>query len=75
MEWYIWLTLVLSIVGAIWGVKKHIANLFKESGEMLTVIGEALEDGKVTAKEAALIFKESNDVRSVFMIILTKIRR
>jgi len=33
LEWYFWLTIGLSIVGAVWGVKKHIANLMKESEE------------------------------------------
>lgn len=74
MEWYIIVTIVLIIAGAIWGIKRHIANLLKESGEMLTVIGEAVEDGKVTLDEAIAIMKEANDVRAAFLAIIALIR-
>jgi len=74
MEWYFILSIVLTIIGTIWGVKRHIANLMKESGEVLTVLGKAMEDGDITSEEAAEILKEAKDVFDAWTVLLAKIR-
>ena len=38
----------------------------KETGEALTEMGEALEDGKLTKEEGLEIWKEIRDVGSIF---------
>ncbi len=74
MEWYQILGIVLTIVFSIWGVKRHIAKLMKEGGEVLTVFGKAIEDGTITSEEAAEIFKEAKDVMDAWAGLLAKLK-
>lgn len=74
MEWYFILTIALTIFGTIWGVKKHIAKLMKEGGEVLTVFGEAMEDGEITSEEAAEILKEAKDVMDAWAGLVAKLK-
>ena len=75
MDWWIIVSIVMSILGAIWGVKTHIAKLVKETGEVLTVLGKALEDGEITKKEAVEILKEAQDVVEAFGLLMSKIKK
>lgn len=76
MEWYEIVGIVFIVAGiACGGLAVHLSNLLKQSGEVLTALGEALEDGTITKKEAVRILKEANDVKDAFAKLLFVIRK
>ena len=74
------LELILEIVGIVLfiatlffgGFAIKLSKALKESGELLTVIGTAIEDGSITTEEVAQIFKEAKDVQDAICKILGK---
>lgn len=67
MEWYQWIGVGFAIFGMIkggqaLGLAKGISRASIESGELLTVFGLAIEDGKITKAEIASIMEEALDV-------------
>lgn len=74
-----WQQIVLFIIGiilvALVVYVKHLSTLLKESGECLTVIGNALEDGTITKEEMTQIIKEANDVKAAFIELVLLIKK
>jgi len=71
-EWYFWVTIGLSIATAICGgLVKKLSDMFKETGEFLTCIGIALEDGKITKEEATQLIKEAGDVKVAWLVLIS----
>ena len=75
-EWYFWVTLGLSIAVAICGgLVKKLSDLFKETGEFLTCVGVALDDGKITREEAIQLMKEAGDVKVAWFNLLSLFKK
>jgi len=53
----------------------YIKRLLDELHELISVTKDALEDGQITAKELATIFKEAKDVGNVIYEIAKVISR
>ena len=61
------LSALLTILGGVMGLLfKKIARTFKEAGEFLTVLGEAVEDTRLTREELADIINEGKDIFAVW---------
>ena len=61
------LSAVLTILGGIMGIAfKKISRTFKEAGEFMTTLGNALEDKRLTREELAGIIKEGKDIFEVW---------
>ena len=65
-----WVTIIAAIVsvlfmigGGIAGSVLKGANVAKETGDLLSVAGAALEDKTLSAEEIAAILKEYNDIK------------
>lgn len=68
--------IVLAVATSILGFRlRHLVSLFKESGEFLSAIGGALEDGKVTKDELTKILKEARDAAEAFHRVVAVMRR
>jgi hypothetical protein len=58
---------ILAIGAGFLGVVfNRVARTFKEAGEFLTVLGDALEDRRITREELAGIVKEGKDIFTVW---------
>jgi len=73
MNWEIIIPTVLGIVALICGIRwKQVANLLKQTGELLLVVADAMEDDKISKDEVASILKESVDVVSAVKKLMGK---
>ena len=59
-------TVLVLVGGALGLVFRKIARTFKEAGEFLSTLGEAIEDHRITRDELACIVKEGRDVFNVW---------
>ena len=64
---------ILSVV--LGGFLKHFVNLVRQSGELLTYIANAFEDGALTKKEFLGILKEAKDVAEAWALIMNAIMK
>jgi len=61
------LSAVLTVVGGALGVLfRRISRTFKEAGEFMTELGNALEDHRLTREELSGIIKEGRDIFAVW---------
>jgi predicted metal-binding transcription factor (methanogenesis marker protein 9) len=76
MDWYQIVIFVLGVILVIVGIvkTKQAAKVITETGELLTVIGQALEDGKVTREEITQIVKEAQDVKTAIQELINLIK-
>lgn len=63
-------TVVTFALGFVWTKAEKIIKALKELGETLTVLSTSLEDGTLTAEEAAKIKKEILEDVAAFKAIL-----
>lgn len=57
------LSALLTVIGAALGILfNRISRTFKEAGEFMTTLGNAIEDKRLTRDELADIIKEGRDV-------------
>ncbi len=70
MEWYMWVTIGLGVATAITGgFVRKLSTALKETGEAFTAMGEALEDGEITKKEAGKILKELGEAKTAWLAL------
>ncbi len=75
MDWQYIVGIIIFIILAVLATRGIIlSKTLKESGELLTVIGQALEDGTITSEEVSQILKEANDVKAAFLGMVTLIK-
>jgi len=65
------LIVVAVLVAILGGLLKHFVNLIRQSGELLTEVADAFEDGKFTKKELVDILKEAKDVADAWTKIVS----
>lgn len=71
MEWYLWLTLGLSIACAVCGgLLAYLTAAIRETGEFLICVADALEDGKVTKDEAGELVREWTEAQSAWAKVM-----
>ena len=69
------LIVVAIVAGILGGLLKHFVNLIRQSGELLTGVADAFEDGKLTKKELVAILKEAKDVADAWGKVLKAISK
>jgi len=61
------LSAVIALIGAGFGTMfVRMTRTFKETGEFLAALGEALEDRRITREELAAIIREGRDIFRVW---------
>lgn len=80
MQWYMWVTIILSFALGIGGglLTRFVAAL-RESGEFLIDVADALEDGKITRTEQTQLIRSYGEAQGawggVVMAVLSIFRR
>jgi len=58
---------ILALIGGATGlVFRKIARTFREAGEFIATLGEAIEDSRLTREELTAVIKEGKDVFGVW---------
>jgi len=58
---------LVAVVGGVTGlVFVRVSRTFKEAGEFMTALGEALEDRRITREELARMIKEGREIFEVW---------
>jgi hypothetical protein len=76
MDWYQIVILVIGILLAVIGLikTKQAATILKETGELFTVVGQALEDGTLTKEEINLIISQAKDVKTAVVTLISIVK-
>ncbi len=73
MELWIWVTIGLAVATAITGgLVKKLSTALRETGDLLTTLGVAMEDNKITKAEAADILKEWVEAKSAWLSLMRR---
>lgn len=74
MEWYMWLTLGLSIAAGITGgLLAYFVTAIRETGEFLICVADAIEDGKITKTEAGGLIKAWTEAQSAWAKVMVAV--
>jgi len=67
------LIVMVVVVAILGGLLKHFVNLIRQSGELLTYIADAFENGVLTKQELLGIMKEAKDVADAWSKLISSI--